>query len=116
MDWLVENGEQLLLVVSDVTKLQLGCWPLVRMVFPKPLSKNAPDWCASRCGCRCRGGCSSWTCRRCRRRTWCWRWCGLAGGASEQIIQHRILVLAAAVHPVLILIVHDDNVRVLWQV
>src|SRR6516162_7599920 len=84
------------------------------MVSPKSLSRNTPSWRAGRC--RCRSGRRSWTCRRCCRRTWTWRRCRLARGASEQIIQHRTLVFAPAFHALIVLVLHNNDVRVAWQV
>ena len=33
----MQNVEQLLLVVVDIAKLQLGYWPRLGMIFPKTL-------------------------------------------------------------------------------
>ena len=65
----MQNVQQLLLVVGDVAKLQLGNRPLIGMIFPVALSSNANTWRPSR--------------RRCCGRSTTWSCCSRCAGASR---------------------------------
>jgi hypothetical protein len=79
----MQNVQELLLVVGEIAKLQLGDRPRFGMVFPKALSSNANTWRPTWAGCCSRS--ATWsTCRRDRgassrarsRRRGCRRACG----------------------------------------
>src|SRR4029077_13388911 len=129
----MHDRQQLILGVSDIPKLQFGDWPDLGMVLPIPESEHTPARRSTRCRCHagtsCRGhaGTRGWrttgTGGRCRAGTTCRRWrrCSFTTADSAQIIEYRILLLAVLALAVLafahlVVAVHDDDVRVVWQV